>query len=329
MTEAIELRVPLEPGAQGVVDQYRAAALPPLEQGTAQQAREGYRATSLRAGFEPERDVRARDLTIGAGGNPLRTRIYEPEAAIGPRPLIVYLHGGGWVMGDLDTHDSTCRLLARQAGAILVAVDYRLAPEHPFPAAVEDAVAALRHVPEAVAGLGIETAGLAVAGDSAGATLALVAALALRDEATPSALALFYPAGDMGRRTASMDEFSSGYPLTSSTLRWFRDLYLDDVALAGDWRASPARHPDFGALPPTLILSVGHDPLRDDTIALAGRLKREVRGSEHRHLPDQMHGFLTLGGVIAPARGELDHAARFLRQAMGLGPVLEREGESA
>src|SRR3546814_4749742 len=101
-------------------------------------------------------------------------------------------------------------------------------------------------------------------------TLALVAALALRDEATPSALALFYPAGDMGRRTASMDEFSSGYPLTSSTLRWFRDLYLDDVALAGDWRASPARHPDFGALPPTLILSVGHDPLRDGPIAMAG-----------------------------------------------------------
>ncbi|AEG51061.1 esterase/lipase [Sphingobium chlorophenolicum L-1] len=329
MTETIPLRTELEAGAQFVVDQYRIANPPPYEHGTAQQARDGYRATSLRLGFDAEQDVRIRDLTVEGPKAPLRVRLYEPEMPADSRPLILYLHGGGWVMGDLDTHDTTCRLLAKLSDAAVAAVDYRLAPEHPFPAAPEDAIAALQYIPGALAGRGIDTARVAIAGDSAGGTLALVAAIALKDEAKLAALAIFYPAGDVGRRITSMDEFSSGYPLTSSTLRWFRDLYLEDIAMAGDWRASPMRYPRFQGLPPTLVVSVGHDPLRDDTVALAQRLLSEVPGTEHRHLPDQMHGFLTLGKAIAPARSELEHAAKFLRDALDAPIAAERLGEEA
>jgi len=232
-----------------------------------------------------------RDLRTD-GGLPLR--LYRPAPR--PRPTVLYLHGGGFVMGDLDSHESTCRRLAETADVTVVAVDYRLAPEHPGPAAVEDAVCAydwaLQRLPELG---GVPAAGVALAGDSSGGAVALLAAVRLRDAARPpSALLLAYPNVDMTLSHPSVEEQGHGWGLDAQDLRWFVEQWVPDPGRRDDPRVSPA-HAELSALPATVLATAEHDPLRDEGDALAGRLREAGVDVEHLTHPGLVHGFLRLG----------------------------------
>ena len=246
------------------------------------------------------RDVRA-ELPHGA----LAMRLYRP---LGSRaetrlPVLVYFHGGGWTMGDLDTHDVLCRELANGAGCAVVSVDYRLGPEHRFPAAVDDCIAATRWVHEHAGELGVDPQRLAVGGDSAGRNLAAVVAIAARDEGGPPICfqLLIYPATDMRRTHDSHKVNGEGYLLTKDTLAYFHDHYIDDPVHDLDWRASPLLHADLRRLPPALVLTAGYDPLRDEGLAYSQRLTEAGNRATHVCFERQIHGFIMMGRVIDEA----------------------------
>lgn len=223
----------------------------------------------------------------------LAGRIPARNYSAGSRPaaLLMYLHGGGWVVGDLDTHDRTCRMLALHSGCTVVSVDYALAPESPFPAGLQDAVVAfdaLSADPQQFNGL---PGAVAVGGDSAGANLA--AALCLQRR--PSAAALIYPATDLRMTSASIATFAEGFFLTQDDMRWYRDQYLTDPGLVEDPRVSPLLAEDLSDFPPTAIWTAGFDPLRDEGAAFAARLKQVGVPTSYTCYTDQIHGFLGMG----------------------------------
>jgi acetyl esterase len=228
----------------------------------------------------------------------------------------VYYHGGGWVLGDLDTHDVVCRALADGGRCVVIAVDYRLAPEHVFPAAVDDAAAAFAWVAQQAAALGIDPARIAVGGDSAGANLAAVLCLMVRDGAhpMPAAQILVYPVTDLTGSHESYRRVTSGVPLTAELMYWFRDLYLPAEADQLDWRASPLRVGHLRGLPPAFVLTAGQDPLCDEGVAYARTLDRDGVQVAHLHLPNQVHGFLTMGRIIRAAGFALDTMGAYLRR---------------
>ena len=255
------------------------------------------------------------DLATPAG---LRLRLYRP--AMQPRPLTLYLHGGGFVQGDLDTADSTCRRLAQLAEAAVLAVDYRLAPEHPGPAAVDDAVSAfawaLRRGPELGADPG---SGIGLAGESAGGALALLAAAKLRGRGTPaSALLLACPNADMTLSGASIEQEGSGWGLEADDLRWFIEQWIPDSRRRADAGLSPV-HAELAGLPPAVIATAGHDPLRDEGGTLAGRLSLAGVDVRHLHHPGLVHGFLGLGhlspAAAAAGREAFERFGQLLRGA--------------
>ncbi len=232
-------------------------------------------------------------------------------------PVLVYFHGGGWVIGDLDTHDSLCRHLANAAQCIVIAVDYRLAPDHKFPAAVEDCWAATLWVAKEAEPLGIDGDRLAVGGDSAGGNLAAVVSLMARGHGTPRlrCQVLLYPAVDCGMVHPSHERFAEGYLLTRPTMRWFYDHYLRNSADVEDWRASPLRAPDLSGVAPAFVLTAGNDVLCDEGEAYARRLQQAGIPVQLRHYPDQIHGFLTMGKIVQAAGPALDDVAAALRVA--------------
>ena len=221
------------------------------------------------------------------------------------------------MLGGLDSHDGICRRLANLAACRVVAVDYRLAPEHPFPAAVEDAVAALSWTAANAAALGVDPVRLAVGGDSAGGTLAAVLALMGRDASAPASVfqLLFYPAVDLAARSGSYARATGGLPLTGETMRHFVDRYVPDAARRLDWRASPLRATTLAGTPPALVVTVGHDPLADEGRAYATRLEAEGVRVAALHLADQVHGILTMSRVIGAADDVLQYAGSTLRDA--------------
>jgi acetyl esterase len=230
----------------------------------------------------------------------------------------MFFHGGGWVLGDLDSHDGVCRALAIAAGAVVIAVDYRLAPEHIFPAAIEDSAAAVAWTAREAGALGLDPARIALVGDSAGGNLAAVVALMARDGALPVRpvlQGLIYPATDLVMNHASHARPLEDVPLTPTTMRWFGELYCPRPADRLDWRASPLRAANLAGAAPAFVLTVGHDPLRDEGIEYARRLEREGVRVTHVDIADQIHGFLTMG--------------RFMRVAADttamLGAALRRE----
>ncbi len=254
--------------------------------------------------------------SLDAGGVP--ARLYRPlGAASVPLPVLVYFHGGGWVIGDLDTHDTLCRQLANHAGCAVVSVDYRLAPEHPFPAAVDDAVAATRFVHAHAGTFGLDAARLAVGGDSAGGNLAAVVAITARDAgALPIAYQLLiYPATDQHRRAASRATNGDGYLLTRDTMAYFTGHYLPDPAMHDDWRASPLLHADLGRLPPALVVTAGFDPLRDEGLVYADRLSAAGTPTTAVCFERQIHGFVPMGRVLDEARSAVALCAAELRRA--------------
>lgn len=223
----------------------------------------------------------------------VRAREYRSARHLGPAPVIVYFHGGGWVVGSLDSHDASCRVLARNSGCIVVSVDYRLAPEHPFPAGLDDAEAAFKEVLDSPARFGAIPGAVAVMGDSAGANLA--AAVSLRTRGAPVAQLLVYPAVDLRLGHRSIDTLGDGYFLTKQDMLWFREMYLPDVALRAEPEVSPLLATDLRGLPTTGIWTAGFDPLRDEGHAYAAAL-RQAGTVVHEHcLRDQIHGFFGMG----------------------------------
>lgn len=261
------------------------------------------------------------ETTIAGAAGPLRARMYVPEEtpAEAPGPLVVYYHGGGWVVGDLDTHDQPCRLLARSSGARVLSVDYRLAPEHCFPAPVDDALAAFR---DAVAGaerLGVDPARVAVAGDSAGGHLAAVTAQqsAADGGPVPAFQLLIYPATDLLDVAASRLTFAEGFLLTKENMDWYEDQFLAPGADRRDPRVSPLHAGELGAVAPALVVTAGFDPLRDEGEAYAARLRAAgVRTLLRRH-DGYVHGFIhALAGASGP-REAVAEMGGVLRWALG------------
>jgi acetyl esterase len=222
------------------------------------------------------------------------------------------------VIGDLDTHDVLCRELANHAGIAVIALDYRLAPEHRFPAAFDDSLAALRWVQREAAALGIDAARLAVGGDSAGGNLAAAAAIAARDAGGPAPAfqLLIYPATDQRQGAPSHAALGEGYLLTRDSMRYYRDHYLPQADDYADWRASPLLHPDLSRLPPAFVLTAGYDPLRDEGLAYAQRLTEAGTRSTLLCFERQIHGFITMGRVIGEANDAVRLCANALRGAL-------------
>lgn len=243
----------------------------------------------------------------GVATPPLRVRIYRPVAE-GGRPGLVYFHGGGWALGSVDDHDPIVGRLAVETGAVLVSADYRLAPEHPFPAPLADAVCAVRWVAAAATELGIDLARLSVGGDSAGGNLAAAAALQLRDEGGPPLLGqvLVYPALDDNFNTPSFIENADGPFLTRSLTRHFWNLYTAGQGSQGRERLAPLRAEALEGLPAAIILSAAHDPLRDEAGAYAAKLRRACVAVRYRCGAGMIHGFLRAVGISAAARAEHD-----------------------
>ncbi len=255
---------------------------------------------------------RARDLELPGPAGAIGARLYEPAVGSAPPPLVVYFHGGGHVIGDLDTHDQPCRFLARETPAVVLAVDYRLGPEHRFPAAVEDALAAFRWAHAEAAALGADPARIAVAGDSAGGNLAAVVAqlTAAEDGPAPAFQALLYPVTDYSVKRRSYELFGEGFFLTREEMDWFRDNYFADSDQRSDPRASPLLAADLANVAPAHIVTAGFDPLRDEGEAYAQRLLEHGVPTTLRRERDLVHGFVNAVGLGGRAR---DATARLRR----------------
>jgi acetyl esterase len=298
----------LDPELAALLGFLASSGQPPMSEQTAADARRGFRTLSVDlrdpALLPPMESVQHVSVPGGAGDR--QARVYRPRA--GSLPTIAFFHGGGWVLGDLDTHDLTCRTLARDADAVVVSVDYRLAPEHPFPAAVDDAEAAARwvveHAADPAAGLG-GTAVVAVGGDSAGGNLAAVVAQTLRDEGRPlAAQLLLYPATDLVTAYPSLVENAAGYFLDAPLMAWFLEQYAGSTDPA-DPRLSPALG-DLRGLAPAVVAVAQFDPLRDAGSAYARALEGAGVPVVLRAFPGLIHGFADMGRYSQAAQAAVD-----------------------
>lgn len=312
--------MPLHPQARALLDQIAGAGGPDLETLEPDQARELYE--SMRAPEPGEAVERIDEFTLASAERSIGLRVYTPA---GPRPLpgLVYLHGGGWVIGSLETHDHLCRALANAAGCVVVSVAYRLAPEHPYPAAPEDCYAALRAIVENASPLGIDPGRVAVAGDSAGGNLAAVTALLARDRGGPEigAQVLIYPVTDHSFATDSYRENAEGYLLTRGAMEWFWEHYLAGDAAAGrEPRASPLRAPDLSGLPRALVITAEYDPLRDEGEAYAERLREAGVAAACTRYPGAIHDFVRASFALDQGKEAIAEIAGTLRQAFAPAP---------
>ncbi|WUI01698.1 alpha/beta hydrolase [Spirillospora sp. NBC_00431] len=281
---------------------------------TVERARQGLRRAQTYLNQVPARPVRTRD--VDAGGVP--ARIYTPKGLPDGSPLLVFYHGGGWVIGDLGTHDTVCRYLAVHAGVRVLSADYRLAPEHRYPAAAEDAVTAYEYAVTNAEKLGADPAAVAVGGDSAGGNLAAVAGVLA--ERAPAFALLFYPATDMTVRRRSRELFGDGFYLTDDDMTWYSGHYCPDKTRRAEPAASPLLADDLGGFPPTYLVTAGFDPLRDEGEAFARRLEEAGVPVALRRQDDLIHGFAnmwSLGGRFQEAMAE---AAGALRTGLYAGP---------
>jgi acetyl esterase len=308
--------VPLDPQARTLLDQLAALGAPPVSQQTPEQARMGFAALAA-VGGAPGAPVPTEDRLIPGPAGEIPVRIYRPESAA-PLPVVVYFHGGGWVIGDIASHDTVCHRLAGGVPAVVVNVEYRLAPEHRFPAAVEDSVAAVGWVSEHAPEFGGDPARLAVAGDSAGGALATVAARHARHTGGPPIAfqLLLYPATDMTCSLPSHVENGNGYLLDTDTMSWFIDHYLGD-ADRRDPDASPLFAADLAGLPPALVMTAGFDPLRDEGEAYAERMEHAGVPVTIAHYEGMFHGFYGLDPVLDAARRAGAETIAALREALG------------
>jgi acetyl esterase len=311
--------VTLDPDAAFVFKAFQEAGRPAYETLSPDEAREYYRQARLVTNPDPPELKSVEPLAIPAPHGSIPARLYTPKTLRqtgGLSPCLVFFHGGGWVIGDLDTHDVACRKLADEGQLIVISVDYRRAPEHKFPGAVDDAIAATSWIAAQATALGIDATRLLVGGDSAGGNLAAVVAISARDGNGPAIAGqvLIYPATDFLMTHPSHSEPETSILLTHSVIRWFRDHYLNGSADVHDWRASPARARTLIGLPPAYVLTAGADPLRDEGDDYARRLKEAGVAVTHRTFPGQFHGFFTMGKLLQQANIAASEIGVWLRE---------------
>jgi acetyl esterase len=310
----------LDPQARHALDLAIAAGRPAVETLAPDAARRQYKEGRAAVVPPPAPVALVEDLTIPGPGGPIPVRHFRPAgtAAGATLPALVWYHGGGWVMGDLDTHDGICRALANAAGAAVVSVDYRRPPEAKFPAAADDCYAVLGWLAQHGERLRIDGARLAIGGDSAGGNLAAVTALQARERSGPAIRqqVLVYPVTDFTRAHASYRERAEGYGLTAAAMAWFIEQYLNGAAEVRDWRASPLHARDYRGLPPAFVITAGYDVLRDEGRAYAAALERAGVPSVHRPFDGMIHGFLGMGRLIDAAAVATEEIGTVLRRAL-------------
>ena len=314
----------LDPQARALIERIAAAGAAPPHTLPAPEARRAYRESRLALAPPPVAVQETRDFSMAGRGGAIAARYYRP---LGTKtgealPAVVYFHGGGWTCGDLDTHDSVCRGIATHGYCAVVAVDYRMGPEHRFPAAVEDALAAVQWLAANANAFGVDPARLVVAGESAGGNIAAVAAIALRDSALHLAMqVLVYPVTDQAAETDSLRRFAQGYSLTRELLRWYQSNYLRDERDRADWRASPLRAKDHSRLAPAYVITAGFDPLLDEGKAYAECLAQAGVEVTYECFEGQIHGFLPMAGAIAAAHHAHYRIGQMLRMRFGTFPI--------
>lgn len=310
------IRGGLDPQAEALLQLMDKLNVPPLNTLTPTQSREmmkGWTALSS----APQEVAQVEDLSVPGPAGPIPARIYTPQGA-GPFPILVYFHGGGWVICDLDTHDNLCRSLVNGASCVVVSVDYRLAPEHKFPAAVDDAYAATQWVADSANRINGDSARIAVGVDSAGGNLAAVVSLMARDRNGPRLVyqLLIYPATNLSSLdTDSHRDFGDGYLLTKVDVEYFRDHYLGCEEDRWNWTASPLLAPDLSGLPPALVITGEFDVLRDEGEAYANRLKEAGVPTKCTRYAGMVHGFISMDGLLDRARDAIDEATAALHEA--------------
>ncbi|MDF3210740.1 alpha/beta hydrolase [Mesorhizobium sp. M7A.F.Ca.US.014.04.1.1] len=295
----------LDPDALRVLDMARAAGGKPFETGSVAAARAAYNASFPTLQGEHEPVATTFEQQIDGPNGPIAVRIHRGiDALPSGAPALLYLHGGGWVIGNLDSHDEICRLMANLGNAVIVCPDYRLAPEHKFPAGLEDCLATLRFMAENAVDLGIDKVRIGVAGDSAGGNLAAVLALLARDGLAPplATQILIYPNTDARQTSDSYRRFGDGFGLTATTMAWFRDHYVRTPDNIMDWRVSPLLAPDLAGVAPAFVALAGCDILADEGAAYAARLQAAGVPMILRQWPGQIHGFVSMGRHIPAAR---------------------------
>ena len=307
----------LHPQILTVIEATRKAGLRPIEAMTPEEARAQMEATAQARKAEPLPVARVEERTIPGPAGPIRQRLYWPDAT-GPVPAIAYYHGGGHVIGSLDTHDLIARNLCAGAAALVASVDYRMGPEHRFPAAVDDCFAALRWLHGNAASLGADPRRLGVHGDSAGGNLAAVMALMARDAGGPALRlqSLVYPVADYRLQSPSYEAFAEGYGLlTRAAMVWFQERYLRSLADAEDWRASPISAASFAGVAPAIVVTAECDVLHDDGARYAAALRGAGVAVEYREYPGMIHGFLGMVPVVDDAMNAQRAIAAAFRRA--------------
>ena len=308
--------MPLDPQARFVLDQIAGQGELDLTDLSPAEARQQLEKMRLPIPGEPV--ARVEDRTIAGPDGAIPVRVYANTDTATRAPAIAYFHGGGWVIGGLDTHDGLCRALANRSGAVVVSVDYRLAPEARFPAAAEDCYAVTRWIAEHGAEIGADGARLAVAGDSAGGNLAAVVALLARDRKGPALRhqSLIYPVTDADFDRASYLENAEGYLLTRKGMQWFWDHYVPDAARRSDAYAAPQRAASLAALAPATVITAEYDPLRDEGEAYAARLREAGVATTLTRYDGQIHGFVGLFPLFDAGKRAVDEIATALRAAL-------------
>lgn len=309
--------MPVDPQTEAFLRQLAEEEAPPITEQTPEMAREAYRALAEILGPGPAVE-RVDDRAIPGPGGAIPLRVYRPPGE-GPFGALVYFHGGGWVLGDLETHDHLCRSLCNEGGCVVAAVDYRRAPEHRCPAAAEDAWAALGWVAEHAAELDVDPRRLGVGGDSAGGNLTAVVTQRARDAGAPALVfqLLLYPTADLRLGHPSMEENADGYLLTRDHMRWFRSHYLGAEIPYEDPRASPLLAASHAGLPPALVVVAGFDPLRDEGEAYAERLRAAGVPVTLRRWEGTVHLFVQLWPLLDAGREALGQVGAALRSALG------------
>lgn len=310
--------VTLDPSAVKFMELVRAIGRPPLDTLSPPDARVAFGMGRAVTQPDPPELAQIKAMAIPGPGGAIPFRVYIPhglKAQDRLAPGLVFFHGGGWVVGDLDSHDTACRSLAIGAERIVLSVDYRLAPEHKFPAAYEDAVAATEWVAANAMQLGIDANRIVVGGDSAGGNLAAAVAVHARDNGPKLAgQMLIYPVTDLALHHPSHSEEDTNVLLTHNVMRWFRDHYVNSEADYADWRGSPLRAADLKGLPPAIVITAGADPLRDEGEEYARKLAEAGVATVHRSWPGQFHGFFTMGRVIPEATAMIGELSDWLKK---------------
>lgn len=311
--------MPLDPIVKMLLDAVAALNAPSFDEMSPQEARAQYLIS--RQAEKPEDVDRVEDITIPGPAGAIAARLFANDDA-DPLPALVYFHGGGFVIGDLNSHDALCRMFANRTGAAVISVDYRLAPEHKYPAAADDCYAATKWVAENAASLGIDATRVAVGGDSAGGNLAAVVSQMARDKGGPRLIfqLLIYPVTDFNFNTTSYSDNAKGYFLTQSMMRWFWGHYLANEADGAQPYASPLRATSLTGLPPAHVITAEFDPLRDEGNAYAARLREAGVPVTHKQYAGQIHGFLHMNELIPDGRAAVEACSEILRDVFAKAP---------